>query len=309
LRGLAFAAALVLSSLRASAQPVPDPEFDASVAEPAHGRVHPRVAVDEAHFNYHTAGGRYGPFAQLIRNDGMSVSAGTEKFTPASLARIDILVIANARGGQEPGGAGNDAFTPAECAAVEAWVRGGGHLLLIADHEPFGAAAASLGATFGVRMGKGHVFDETQSDGEPSFIAFTRANGSLRDHAITRGRNPSERIDRVVTFDGQSLEAPAGAVPLLVLGPQAKESATADELMANVGRPVAGRAQGIALAHGRGRVVVMAEAAMFSAQIYRPGAPGQGPNDPGAMRFGMNVPGNHDRQFVLNVMRWLSGAL
>lgn len=27
------------------------------------------------------------------------------------------------------------------------------------------------------------------------------------------------------------------------------------------------------------------------------------------IRFGMNVAGNVDRQFVLNVMHWLSGAL
>jgi hypothetical protein len=289
LRGHAVAAALALFSLRVAAQPVPDPEFDTSVAEPAHVRLQPRVVVDEAHFNYHTIGGRYRPFAELMRNDGFTVSAGTAKFTPATLSRIDILVISNARGAQAPPAARDDAFTAAECAAVEAWVRGGGRLLLIADHEPFGAAA--------------------ESADEPSFISYTRANGLLRDHAITRGRNSRERIDRVVTFDGQSLQAPTGAVPLLVLGPQAKESANADELMANTGRPVAGHAQGIALTHGRGRVVVMAEAAMFSAQIYHPGGPGQGPNDPGAMRFGMNVPGNDDRQFALNVMRWLSGVL
>jgi hypothetical protein len=310
LRGHALAAALVLFSLRATGQPVPDPEFDTSISEPAHVRSHPRVFVDEAHFNYHTIGGRYRPFAELVRNDGFTVSAGTEKFTRASLSGADILVIANARGGDGPGKAGSDAFTAEECAAVEAWVRGGGNLLLIADHEPFGAAAQSLGVKFGVHMGKGHVFDAAQSAGDPSFIAYTRANGMLRDHAITRGRHARERIDRVVSFDGQSLEAPAGAVPLLVLGPHAKEAANTDQLMANIGGPVAGRAQGIALTHGRGRVVVMAEAAMFSAQIYRPGAPGQGPDASAtAMRFGMNVPGNDDRQFVLNVMRWLSGVL
>ena len=27
------------------------------------------------------------------------------------------------------------------------------------------------------------------------------------------------------------------------------------------------------------------------------------------VRLGMNVPGNDDRQFVLNVLHWLSGAL
>lgn len=55
----------------------------------------------------------------------------------------------------------------------------------------------------------------------------------------------------------------------------------------------------------------MGEAAIFSAEVfYRPGAPGQGGGpDRGEIRFGMNAPGNDDRQVVLNVMHWLSGAL
>ena len=34
---------------------------------------HPRVLFDEAHNNFHTAGGRYKPFAELIANDGYQV--------------------------------------------------------------------------------------------------------------------------------------------------------------------------------------------------------------------------------------------
>jgi hypothetical protein len=61
----------------------------------------------------------------------------------------------------------------------------------------------------------------------------------------------------------------------------------------------AGRAQGIALKLGKGRLIVLGEAAMLSAQIT-------GPNK---MPFGMNVPGTDDRQFALNVLHWLSGLL
>jgi hypothetical protein len=59
----------------------------------------------------------------------------------------------------------------------------------------------------------------------------------------------------------------------------------------------AGRTQGLALRFGRGRVVVLAEAAMLTAQIDRKGH-----------RFGMNA-GNDDRVFALSVIRWLAGAL
>ncbi|HLG94236.1 MAG TPA: hypothetical protein VI546_05315, partial [candidate division Zixibacteria bacterium] len=63
--------------------------------------------------------------------------------------------------------------------------------------------------------------------------------------------------------------------------------------------PAAGKAQGIAMKSGRGRVVIMGEAAMLTAQI----------NDRDGKPFGMNVPGNDDRQLALNIMHWLSGAL
>jgi len=62
-------------------------------------------------------------------------------------------------------------------------------------------------------------------------------------------------------------------------------------------RPAAGHCQGLALRHGKGRVVVLAEAAMLSAQ-----------EDKGH-KFGMNAPGNDNRQFALNVVRWLAGEL
>jgi hypothetical protein len=292
------------------AQPIPDPLFDPSIAEATYRTAHPRVVVDEYHFNYHTISGRYRPFAALIRNDGYVVAAGTEEFTREFLSRVDVLVIANARGGEAPPQSTADAFTAAECDAVTEWIKSGGRMLLIADHEPFGQSARTLAARFGVRMGLGHVFDHKQSLIDPTFISYTPDHGLVRDHPITRGRNKGEQVRHVLTFDGQSLQAPTGAVALLTLGPEARESDNAQQLEASIGRQVGGRAQGIALTHGKGRVVIMGEAAMFTAQVYRPGAPGQGSGpDPGEIRFGMNVPGNDDRQFVLNVMHWLSGAL
>jgi len=48
--------------------------------------------------------------------------------------------------------------------------------------------------------------------------------------------------------------------------------------------------------------VMLGEAAMFSAQrIVRP-------NEPPTL-MGMNVPGNDDQQFCLNVLRWLAGVM
>jgi hypothetical protein len=55
-----------------------------------------------------------------------------------------------------------------------------------------------------------------------------------------------------------------------------------------VGKSVAGRAQGIAMALGKGRVAIFGEAAMFSAQVVGSGEK--------AFKVGMNAVGNDNRQ-------------
>ncbi|HXV86567.1 MAG TPA: hypothetical protein VD793_07700, partial [Gemmatimonadales bacterium] len=112
---------------------IADPKFDASVAKPAYPAPGPRVCIDQAHHNFATASGRYRPFAELLRNDGYTVTANQARFTPEALAACDVLVIANALGARWPflPGAAGPAFTPAEIGQVVAWVEGGGALLLI----------------------------------------------------------------------------------------------------------------------------------------------------------------------------------
>ena len=313
-----WVAAALLPAADARAQAIPDPGFDTSVARPAHSRRHPVVVVDEAHANYHTAEGRYRPFAELLRSDGYRVVRGTKAFSKRGLRGVDVLVVSNAMAPDATAGASAPAFTERECDAVRDWVRAGGSLLLIADHAPFGSAAGSLGERFGVDMGDGFVHDRAnvaEGDESGTLLVFSRENGLLGDHPITRGRDASEEVQRVAAFTGQSLGVPAGAATLLKLGPGAVEAPSRADLEAlkagsespgnGTARPVGGRAQGIALEHGKGRVVVLGEAAMASAQLIRLEMDGQQQE----FKMGMNVPGNDDRQFVLNVVRWLSGAL
>ena len=208
------------------------------------------------------------------------------------------------------------AFTEKECKEVSAWVKAGGSLLLIADHTPFGSAAANLSLQLGVDMGNSYVFDSTNStEDDPTILIFSRENGLLGDHIITQGAIPAETVNRVVAFTGQSLSVPPGATALMILGATAYEAPTRQDLDAaekaaaqvppNLpeilahAKPVAGRAQAVAFTHGKGRVVIVGEAAMFSAQILS----GEGPED---QKFGMNTPGNDDKRFVLNVMHWLT---
>jgi hypothetical protein len=271
-----------------------DPNFDTKVARPSYAKEHPRVLFDQAHHNFHTADGRYKPFAEVITNDGFKVIPNKEKFTKNLLSKGDVLVIANALGADGMGadGASNSAFTEAECNAVRDWVQEGGSLLLITDHAPFGSAAQSLANRFGVDMSKGYTSDPSNSEGGETSLVFTRKNNLLGDHPITKGRDDSERINRIQTFTGQSLKGPAGSVAILKLADTAVDAG--DD---GTPRSAAGRAQGIAFPFGKGRVVVMGEAAELSAQLV------------GNERFGMNVPGLDNRQMALNIMHWLSGLL
>jgi hypothetical protein len=285
----AIALLLALASpVVAAAQQVADPGFAPAIGAPAFaaGRG-PVVLVDEAHFNFHTAGGRYRPFADLLRRDGFVVSGSPDALSAASLARARILVISNALGERnqsnwDPPVA--QAFSPAEVAAVRRWIEAGGALLLIADHAPFASAAADLGTALGVRFSDGWVRLETA----PGPMVFSKQEGTLKAHAVTEG------VDAVATFTGSSFELLAPGEPLLVFGPGARSYANPQ---ATDSVPVAGRLQGAVMTIGKGRVAIFGEAAMFSAQLA--GA--------GKRPMGMNAPiARQNPQFLLNVMRWLA---
>jgi hypothetical protein len=317
-----IALAMLLLGAHGWAQQISDPAFDASVARPAYAKGGPTVVIDEAHLNFHTAAERYRPFAQLLRNDGYRVQSGKTPFTLRGLRGVDVLVIANA-GSPNAGDATAPAFTEAECEVVQQWVDRGGALLLIADHAPFGLVAANLAARFGVSMGKGWVFDrnaraDDPGDGLTTQLTFSRSNGLLGSHVLLQGRGAQEAIDQLRTFTGQSLGIPPSAAVLMQLSDTAREApdqANLNQAAAAVRKEVplaettaaysasvAGRAQGIAMSHGKGRVVVLGEAAMLSAQVATM-------PDGRQIKAGMNVPGNDNRQFALNVMHWLSGLL
>ncbi len=294
-----FCAFLFLVFATAFGQQIADPNFKATAEHPAYTKSFPRVLFDEAHNNSHIAIGSYKPFADLIMDDGYHVVRNHKSFAKESLDTFKILVIANALGAEDidDEGADRSAFTDEECDAVRDWVHGGGALLLIAEHAPFGGAAENMAKRFGVEMSKGFTFDPDHSqDGSPSILTYSRENKLLLDHAITQGRNDAERINRVLTFKGQSLKGPDGSANFLQLADTAKDKSGRDS---EKDTSAAGRAQGLALHFGKGRVVVLGDAAMLSAQLAgsekRP--------------LGMNVPGTDNKQLALNIMHWLSGLL
>jgi hypothetical protein len=293
---LTFTAAAICLLSSAFGQQVADPNFQPKVAHPTFTQKHPRVLFDEAHHNFHTAGGRYKPFAELITADGYRVTSNKEKFSNSLLRGYDILVISNALGEER----GLSAFTDDECDVVRNWVQAGGSLLLISDHTPFGAAARILSMRFGVEMSTAYTGDRSYYDksvlDELGQLVFTRKNHLLTDNAITNGRNRAERINRVITFTGQSLSIPKDTIAFLKLSDTAFDVMPTDQKKEI---SAANRAQGVALKFKKGRVIILGEAAMLSAQLS---AKEQKP-------MGMNYPNIDNQQLALNIMHWLSKKL
>jgi len=288
----------------------PDTGFDVTVTNPAFTDIHPKVLFDEGHNNSHRADGTYQPFVNLIKNDGYVVSTNDAPILGESLAGYDILVISNAKGSTRKS---DPAFSVAECEVIFDWVNKGGSLLLAADHYPMGSAAQDLSQKFGVRMGEGETFDTLNYDNssnDKSQLIFDDMNHLLLNTPVRNGRSPSEKVSRVITFTGQSLFVADTNAILLRLSHSAMDIVPdsiweeTDPLFFKTTytrfsdpEPTKGNAQAVALEVGHGRVVILGEAAVITAQID------------GELKFGMNFPPNDNRQFALNIMHWLSKLL
>ena len=287
-----------------------------SVGTPSAQAPSHRVMLDEAHHNIMaTSSGGYRPFVQLLTDAGFDVTPNTLPFRPDRLATTDVVVVANPNGADERASVDNratSAFTDAEINAVEEWVKGGGGLLLVTDHYPTGVAARSLAERFGVKLSGGWTDDPANRWPLPGYgpvfghLVFSLENGLLPDHPITRGSDEWEKIEGVSTISGASMQGPPGSASLLLLSPTAVDwvpsstprapSSAAPQAQARDFNPcpscdqvsAAGRSQGIAFVFGRGRVVIIGE--MGALVDY-------------------SVPGMQNRQFALNIVRWLNREL
>ena len=307
----------------------------------------PNVCIDEAHFNLHTAEGRFYPFAEMLRGDGYRVKGLRSRFREDALADCQILVIANAQ--NEVNTIGFDspesnwsyphpsAFDREEINELILWVRNGGSLFLIADHAPLPGAAADLAVLLGVHMLDGYA-EGSRAEGLYGIVVFGTAfeegwreaarlfegtgagykidvpsilanPGTLAPHPVVEGRNSEEHVRSVVTGGGQAFYATEDWEPILVFGPRAVTLIP----LANIEDAewedgplfsVAGWLQGATRHLGEGRVVILGESAMCTAQFDDFGRPGRNLPD------GMNSPmASQNAQFCLNVVHWLSGLL
>jgi hypothetical protein len=278
----------------------PDNDFDVSVKDPQLKTIHPKVLFDEAHKNHHKIANTYKPFATLINNDGCIVKVNDKTITSNILAGTDIYIIATAMGKEDPGS--TSPFTKEEIDAVEAWVKNGGSALIITEHFPFGLAMAPLLNPFGVQVHNGYTEDTLLNNKEVmDALLFQKVKGNL---------NPAHpmlnNVERINTFTGSSVKGDSTWTPLIIFTPNAQNFNVkvdvkkddndiitsveyADFYSAN------GYAQGICKQYGKGRIVVLAESAFITAQT-----------DKNGNKFGINIPNTGNKQFALNLIRWLA---
>lgn len=263
----------------------------------------PTVLLDLHHHNFSVKEGNYDPFISILEKDGYKVKRNNEEFSAERLEVGDLLVIINAIAPENSNNWSlpvSPAFSEKEIKAVYEWVEQGGSLLLVADHMPFPEAAAGLGRKFGLQFMNGFAIDSVQWDP----LLFKRSNATLSDHPITRGRNTEEQIDSVASFWGQAIqimtEKQEGLLwfgkDVVSYNPDTAWRFRQDTPVI----PVTGMCQGAAGSVGKGRVVVLGEAGMLTAQRTGPRAIPVGINSAIAKQ---NV------QFILNVFHWLSFLL
>jgi hypothetical protein len=292
--------ALLLSSCSERPLAIPDNDFDVSVANPTYLNNKPKVLFDEGHNNVHKTTDTYKPFATLIQNDGCELKTTDKQITSEVLSGFDIYIISNARGTGDL----NDtpAFTEQECNTIQKWVNDGGSLLLITDHYPMGSAVEMLANKFGVEMQKGMVQDSVYHDmssKDESQLEFSRGNKLLKTCEITNG------IEKIITFTGQSIKCNDSCVSFLNLSDVAYDLSPKTEVIkdgndtrVNVTfdnpQSAKGRSQGLSLKYGKGKVILLGEAAMLTAQLTRDNS-----------KFGMSVnPDN--KKLALNIIHWLA---
>lgn len=298
---LLFSVAIILTLVACNDNKAkPDNEFDVSVSDPKLKSIKPKVLFDEAHKNHHQIETTYKPFATLITNDGCSVKSTDKPIDNTALANIDVYIIATAMGKEDPGD--KSPFTQNEVDQLEKWVKDGGSLLLITEHFPFGLAMSPVLNKFGVQVHNGYVEDTLLNNKDVrDALLFTKSKGNLNPtHPIL------DKVERLNTFTGSSVKGDSTWTQLFIFTPNAQNFNVkvnvkkdggdittsveyADFYSAN------GYSQGICKEYGKGKVVVLAESAFLTAQFDR-----------NINKYGMNSHDEDNKQFVLNLIRWLA---
>lgn len=261
----------------------------------------PLILIDEAHNNGAKLSTAFLPLSKILLQDGYRTNPLTSLLNEEKLENADILVIIDALSDENVNNwelPTPSAFSLLEIEIIIKWVSKGGSLLLVADHMPFSGASSQLAEKFDITIFNGFAIDTVDWD----VTYFKKSDLSLKEHAITQGRNPKENIDIVVSYFGHAFKSQNDRIiPLLVF--QNNNIVTYQPKKAwrfNPDTPkiiAKGLLQAAAIEFGNGRVVLLGDSAMISAHLI-----GEKRNP-----VGMNASNSKDNaQFALNIFHWLS---
>ncbi|MBP2702575.1 hypothetical protein JOL79_02010 [Microbispora sp. RL4-1S] len=229
----------------------------------------PSVLFDEAHSEAwtirrdvaetmnpaHPDDNSYAEAAGVLRRLGHTVAAHTEgPITAALLGGRDVFVVAHPSGErwERTTGVGRPVFTAEEIDVLDAYVRDGGGLIVLAEceHDKYGSNLGDLLARFGVAVEHTTVQDPAHCHNRvATWIMGVPAGGAAAEGPDAGVRQDLlAEVRQACFYRAGGLRVPAGATVLFETSP------TADP----AGRPLAA-----AVRHGRGRVVVLADSDLF----------------------------------------------
>jgi hypothetical protein len=282
-----------------------DAEFNSVVTEPAFDKGNgPKILLDGAHHNFFIQWDFIKPFSDLATADGYQIIVDSLEFAPEYLKHFDIVMIITALPFDfttKTEVTDESTFSKAEIISLYDWVRNGGSLLVFSEHAPFDQAINPLLTQFGITSSIGTTIDTlhyNKNIGRTGWIEFSNENGLLNnEHNITKGRNESERVNRLLTFGGSGLSGD-GYANILELS----ESSQNVRHGTGVGPIGQGNSQCLAGNIGKGKVLALGDSNGFIAMLFDE-------EDGSKQAAGMNLHNFDWKQFVLNSLHWLSNIL
>ena len=285
-----------------SAQQLPDTSYRIKIVSPAYkNKKGPLILFDEGHGNPVSLKNLYFSFNKLLSEDGYLLTSAKTEVSKNMLSEAKIYVSVNAMSNPSHWSLPTrSAYTSDEIKILNEWVKNGGSLFLITDHFPCGGSVGPLAETFGFNIINGYA---KRNDRKAEI--FSRKKGNLLESLITHTRGRA--IDSIRIWGGTAFVPPQSARILTMLGPE--YTVYLPEKAEDMDWPIAdsiprisglGLSNGAFMKYGKGRLVIFADAAGFTAQLE--GIKSQ--------KRGMNHPDAHQNApFLLNVIHWLDGLM
>jgi hypothetical protein len=264
----------------------------------------PIIYIDEYHNNDMSLNNNMFPLIEVLKKDGYQIKPLNESISELSLENVEILVII---GALHKTNIDNwklptpSAFDDKEIDLLLQWIQDGGNLLLVADHMPFPGAVKKLSSRLGVKWYNGFVIDSVNW----GMSTFSKKDRTLKYHYLLDGLNFNEKVNSVSTYYGSGFKIKDSTISGIFAFDDSNtvsyQTSEAWKMFPNT--PIISSDdlfQAAVLTRGNGRVALVGEASLFSAQFVG------GDKNP----VGLNFPNdNQNLQFVLNLFHWLSRAI